>query len=261
MDYRISPHTRSQAVTNAAATIGVALPAGFLEQLAQAQAFPDAANQTVCTTQDLHAAVLAAIQEGRDYHADKTVQRLALDNQLTSENILAAARSRGEQLLAAALADWADEIVAGWADALDKHSAHLVAAVEAGLNLNDAAAVVARGGEGMHHLHKAQIAVKAWAAAGYGFGALAAVAGIAYSGTGPLALTQARKAELAAAYELALDEGTRDIDAWILARCGIPLRLATLGEFQKRVATFNADLQDEARDHAKQREQAGFNTR
>jgi hypothetical protein len=262
MQHLISARTRATAVTNAAATIGVGLPSGFLEQLALAQAFPGRANETVCTTPDLLDAVLACIEQGRDYHNDKNVQRLALNHQLTQANVLARARSRGEELLAAALADWADRIVAGWSAALDKHAAHLAAAAQAGLNLSDADAVVAKGGDNMVKLHNAQIAVKAWAAATHGFAALAAAAGIPYSGSGELALTAVRKAELEAADEMARDEGTRDIDAWTLVRSGVPLKLAaTLGEFRKRVATYTADAEAEARAEAKRRQEAGFNTR
>jgi hypothetical protein len=59
---------------------------------------------------------------------------------------------------------------------------------------------------------------------------------------------------------MARDEHT-DVDAWILARCGLSLRLATLGDFMARVATFDADVQAEHRDYAARRAEAGFETR
>lgn len=254
----ISARTRAQAVTNAAATLGVPLPADYLEQVDEAEAFTEAAKQTVCTPEDLHRAVLDAIQEGREYQADPTIQRLALDCQLTSQNILAAARSRSEQLVLAALRDHADDILDGWADALDEHSAHLVAAAEARLNLKDASGAVARGGAIMTHLHNAQIAVKAWAAAEHGFHALAAVAGVRINVNGTVALTPARLAELAPAYEMAREART-DVDAWVLARCGIPLRLATLDEFTRRAAQLKADTEAEARSRDARAVAAGFN--
>lgn len=49
-----------------------------------------------------------------------------------------------------------------------------------------------------------------------------------------------------------------DIDAWLLARCGLDLRLATLGDFMARVATFNADREAEERDYAARAAAAGF---
>ncbi|BBY91310.1 hypothetical protein MGALJ_09790 [Mycobacterium gallinarum] len=254
----ISAHTRAQTVTNAAATLGVPLPPAFLEKVDQAERFTEAAKETVCTKEKLHAAVLSAIEEGRDYHADKGIQRLALDCQLTSQNILAAARSRGEELVTAALNDHADDILDGWSDALDEHSAHLVAAAEAGLNLKDASGAVARGVDTMRQLHAAQIAVKAWAAAEHGFHTLAAVAGVRINATGTVALTPARLAELAPAYELARDERT-EVNAWILSRCGIVLRLATLDEFTRRAAQLRADTEAEARDRAARTNAAGFN--
>jgi hypothetical protein len=73
-----------------------------------------------------------------------------------------------------------------------------------------------------------------------------------------LALTPARKAELASAIKAARDART-DVDAWILARRGIPLKLATLGGFMARAATFNADRQAEERARAERAAAAGFN--
>ncbi|MGE2718505.1 aldehyde dehydrogenase [Mycolicibacterium celeriflavum] len=256
----ISAHTRAKAVANAAATINVPLPPAFLKKVDQAEAFTDAAKQTVCTDSKLHAAVLVAIEEGRDYHADERIQRLALDCQLTSQNILAAARIRSEELVTAALKDHADDILGSWADALDEHSARLVAAAEAGLNLNDAAGAVARGGDNMQHLHAAQIAVKAWGVAIHGFGTLAAVGGVTLSPrTAPLVLTPARKTELVPAVDMAREART-DVDVWTLTRCGIVLRLcASLGEFRERAAHFKADTEAEARDHAARAKAAGFN--
>lgn len=254
----ISARTRAQTITNTAATLGVPLPAAYLEQVDDAEAFTEAANQTVCKTEHLHRVVLDAIEEGRDYYADPKIQRMALNTQLTSSNILAAARSRSEQLVLAALRDHADDMLDGWADALDKHSTHLVAAAEARLNLKDATGAVARGGAIMTHLHNAQIAVKAWTAAERGFHALAAVAGVSINVTGTVALTPARLAELAPAYEMAREART-DVDAWVLARCGISLRLATLDEFTRRAAQLKADTEAEARDYAARANAAGFN--
>lgn len=178
---QISAHTRALAVTNAADTLHVALPPAYVEQFAEAEAFSTAASQTVCRRESLHRAVLDAIQQGRDYLSDPVIRAMALNAQLTDGNILAAARSRTEQLKLAALSDHAGDILDGWADALDEHSAKLAAAANAGVNLNDAAAAVARGGAIMSHLHNAQVAVKAWTAAANGFYALAAVAGVRIS--------------------------------------------------------------------------------
>lgn len=255
---QISARTRAQAVTNAADTLHVALPPAYVEQFAEAEAFAEAANQTVCQKETLHRVVLDAIQEGRDYLADPVIQRMALNAQLTSQNILASARSRSEQLMLAALADHADDILDAWADALDDHSAKLAAAAEAGVNLNDAAGAVARGGAMMTHLHNAQVAMKAWTAAANGFYALAAVAGVRINADPVIVLTPASLADLAPAFEMARDERAREVGVWVLARCGLPLRLATLAEFKVRAAQMKADAQAEARNHAARANAAGF---
>ena len=258
---QISAHTRALAVTNAADTLHVALPPAYVEQFAEAEAFSAAASQTVCRRESLHRAVLDAIQQGRDYLSDPVIRAMALNAQLTDGNILAAARSRTEQLKLAALSDHAGDILDGWADALDEHSAKLAAAADAGVNLNDAAGAVARGGAIMSHLHNAQVAVRAWTTATNGFYALAAVAGVRNSADSVTVLTPARLADLVPAYEMARDERAREVGVWVLARCGLPLRLATLDEFKERAAQMKADAQAEARNHAARANAAGFNRR
>ena len=112
MQHLISARSRAMTVEKAAAVLGVALPAGYLEQIAQAQAFADRAGQIAVTAEDLLAAVFEAIEDGRDHHSDKKVQRLALDHQITSLNLGQSVERRVNQLHLAALSDWADRFPA-----------------------------------------------------------------------------------------------------------------------------------------------------
>lgn len=253
MLHLISARTHAATVAKAANRLGIPLPAAYLEQVAQVEAFTDAVAQIRATTEQLDAAVFAAIDAGRDYHTDKAVQRLALDRQLTANNIGDRARSREVKLLAAALADHADSILESWSAALDPHADALAVAAEAGLDLDDDAAAIRKGGAVMQQLHDAQNAAVVWTEALRGFHACAAVSGVRVAGgyPVPLALTPARRADLIPAVELARDARTepnalaRDArtepDAWDLARAGLPLRLATIAEFSARAAIFNAD--------------------
>lgn len=260
MQHLISARTHAQNVAKAADVLGVPLPAAYAKQVDQAQAFSDAANRIGVTTGDLHGAVFAAIEAGRDYHDDPDVTRLLLDRVLSTQNVGESARRRGDELLAAALADHGDDILEGWADALDEHSDALSAAAEVvpGPDLADGRAAGVKGGEVLRHWATARSALEAWQAAERGWFALATVAGIRYSGHGPLIFTSARKADLEPAYQLARNERT-DVDAWLLARRGIPLRLATIGEFMSRVAQYHADKADEDRAREQRRLEAGFN--
>lgn len=260
MQHLISARTHAAAVAKAADVLGAPLPAAYAKQVDQAQAFSDAANRIGVTTGDLHGAVFAAIEAGKDYHDDPDVTRLLLDRVLSTQNIGESARRRGDELLAAALADHGDDILAGFADALDEHSDGLAAAAEAvpALDLRRGDNAAAKGGEVLRHWAAARTALDAWRAAERGFYALATVAGVNYSGRGALALTPARKADLEPAYELARNERT-DVDVWVLARRGLPLRLATLGEFMSRSAQYSADKAAEARAREQRRLEAGFN--
>ena len=252
MLHLVSARTHAATVAKAADRLGIPLPAAYLEQVAQVEAFTDAVAQIRATPEQLDAAVFAAIEAGRDYHTDKTVQRLALDRQLVASNIGDRARSREVELLAAALADHADSILESWSAALDPHADALAVAAEAGLDLDDDAAAIRKGGAVMQQLHDAQNAAVVWTEALRGFNALAAASGVRVAGYPvPLALTPARRADLIPAVELARDARTglnalaRDArtepDAWDLARTDLPLRLATIAEFSARAATFNAD--------------------
>jgi hypothetical protein len=262
MLHLISTGTHASTVARTAEILGVPLPAGYVEQVAEADAFTAAVARIAVATDQLHAAVFDAIEKGIDYHTDTTVQRLALDRLLTSENIGAPARTRSDQMLKAALADWANDILVDWADTLEPQSAALVAAVNAGLrNLKDTAGVIAKGGENMVKLHQAQVAVNAWAAAVNGFYALAIVSRVDYAGDVSVAIrTPARLADLEPAFAMARDEKREDVDAWTLARCGIPLELATLGDFMSRAATFKADREAEQRAEEEGRKQRVANS-
>ncbi|BBY10994.1 aldehyde dehydrogenase [Mycobacterium marseillense] len=260
MQHLISARTHAQNVAKAADVLGVPLPAAYAKQVDQAQAFSDAANRIGVTTGDLHGAVFAAIENGRDYHDDPDVTRLLLDRVLSTQNIGESARRHGDDLLAAALADHGDDILEGWADALTEHSDALAAAAEAvpALDLTDGRAAGAKGGDTLRHWAAARTALEAWTAAERGFYALATIAGINYTGRAALILTPARKADLEPAIDLARKQRT-DVDAWTLARRGIPLRLATLGDFMSRSAQYSADKAAEARAREQRRLEAGFN--
>jgi hypothetical protein len=261
MLHLVSTSTHGRTVTRTADTLGVPLPTGYIEQVADVDAFTAAVADITVTTDQLQTAVLSAIENGKDYRTDKTVLRLALDRSLTAEDISAVARTRASQMLAAALTDWADEILDDWADALEPHSAALVAAADAGLSdLEQTAGVIAKGGDNMDTLHHAQVAVSAWNAAVNGFCSLAIVSSVGFQGDVSVMIrTPARLTDLEPAFALARNEKTQ-VDVWTLTRCGVAMRLATLQQFMSRAAQFNADLQAEHRADDERRKQRVANS-
>jgi hypothetical protein len=244
----VTTRALAQLVTQAARTLGVPPPAAFTEQL-------DAANQLVTAAHNIHgadklrAAVLAALAEGRDYHADKEIGRLLLDAVLSDQlEIGIAARDRSVVDIEAALFEHADALLTGWADALEPHSQALAAAAAAlpNPNLDDYQAVVARGPKAMQHWAAAQEAVKQWKAATDGFRGLASAARITVDKRSPHILTAADIATIGQAQATAMREG-KQVDAWILARHAVPPRLPTLGEYMERVAMHEQQRQAAAR--------------
>lgn len=242
----ISARSYAQIVEKSADELGVALPARYFEHIEQARTLAESVSAIARVQADqLTTAALTALEAGRDHHTDKNVLRLLLDRTLSLSGIDQTARERADQAFRNMLTDCADDILESWSDALEPHSEHLSAAATAGLNLHRPDAVIAQGGDIMKLAHHAQAAVAAWSTAVTGFAALATVTGVNHNRrTAPMMFTPARRAELAPAFELARDEQT-DVDAWVLARCGIPLELATIGDFMARAATFEADRQAE----------------
>lgn len=84
-----------------------------------------------------------------------------------------------------------------------------------------------------------------WSAASQGFTAFADAAHIDYREHKAQILTDADAALLEPARQTARLEGSSHVDAWILARHGIPLCLATITEFHIRTMALDAREQVE----------------
>lgn len=252
-------------VTKTAETLGVPLPAGYTAELDRARVIvAGAARIGATTTAQLNAAVLDAIEAGSDVHTDPAVQRMILDRQLAASGLEIEADQRRKQVSHAAVVTYADDFLAGWADALAPHSAALAAAAKA-LPSPDLSSteVQTLDVEGMKHLSAAQIAVKLWAAAERGFGVLVQTAGPRFSShTRVLAITpDIGILEFASIRDEAVRERT-EVTPWLLAQHGIPLELATISEFAQRIANYErqreaAQAEAEAV-QAEQRRPAGF---
>ncbi|MGQ9407983.1 hypothetical protein [Mycolicibacterium gilvum] len=252
-------------VTKTAETLGVPLPAGYTAELDRARVIvAGAARIGATTTAQLNAAVLDAIEAGSDVHTDPAVQRMILDRQLAASGLEIEADQRRKQVSHAAVVTYADDILAGWADALAPHSAALAAAAKA-LPSPDLSSteVQTLDVEGMKHLSAAQIAVKLWAAAIQGFGVLVQTAGPRFNNHArPLSITpDIGLLEFAEVRDDARERG--EITPWLLAQHGIPLELATISEFAQRIANYERQRQEAAQaveqaEQASHRRTAGF---
>lgn len=229
-------------VTKTAETLGVPLPAAYIAELDRARAIVAGADRFRETSaSQLNSAVLDAIEAGRDVHTDKTVQRMMFDRNLTAGGIEMDADQRRKEISHAALLDYADDILASWAEFLKPHAEALANAAEAlpGHNLANTDQVATLTVEGMKHLSNAQIAVKLWAAAERGFIALVQTAGRRFSShTRPLSITpDIGILEFASIRDEAARDRT-EVTPWLLAQHGIPVELATITGFAERVANY-----------------------
>lgn len=231
-------------VRKTAETLGVPLPAALVEQLDHADRLAHTAETMVNQGGDLNEAVLDAIEAGRDFHTDKTVQRLALERMLANQGhgIADAARQRSMEQKRAVLAQFADPVLEKWATALEPHTAALTAAFAALPvdNLDNVQDVITRGTDAVQHWTNARQSIAMWNAASQGFTAFADAAHIDYTEHKAQILTDADAATLEPARQTANLEGSRQVDAWTLVRHGIPLALATLGQFTARVTRHEA---------------------
>ncbi|QQW36885.1 aldehyde dehydrogenase [Mycobacterium marinum] len=241
---QITARFYASQVRKSAETLGVPLPTVLVEQLDHADNLAHTAETMLNQGGDLNAAVLDAIEAGRDFHTDKAVQRLALERMLANQGhgIADAARQRSLHQKRTALVEHADVVLDEWAAALEPHTAALAAAVAALPvdNLDDVGNVITRGPDAVQQWSNAQRAITMWSAAVQGFTAFADAARIDYSEHRAQILTDAGAAALAHPWRTARLEGARHIDAWTLARHGVPLELATLDEFTARIARYEA---------------------
>ena len=110
-------------VAKTAETLGVSLPAGYIAGLDKARAIVAGAERFRETSaHQLNSAVLDAIEAGRDVHTDTTVQRMMFDRNLTAGGIEIDADQRRKEISHAALLDYADDILASWAEFLKPHA-------------------------------------------------------------------------------------------------------------------------------------------
>lgn len=225
-------------VKRAASALDVPLPADFSQRVDAADRITQAA-QKISNPDALNSTVLNALAEGRDYRTAPDVVHMLLDAYLVNQaSIAETARARWESDVQAALVDHADEILTGWTQALDPHGRALLAAAEAlpTPDLDDTRTIAEAGRKVLDHWANAQHAVKMWRQGVDGFMALAQANRITADRHNPAIITAADLQTLAPAVATSLRESA-PLDVWTVARHGIPLRLATLGDYMERSAS------------------------
>ncbi len=232
-------------VQQTSALLGVKLPKRFSDDVAAASAVLNAAEEIGDSSAALNAAVLDAIAKGADYRTDPAVTGLLLDAALVRvTGIGEAARARADQTIANALVAHADPscpLGATPSSHTLKHSPQQ-SDTRMPTNIDDGAAVKAAGDRAMLLSGPTQAAVKCWASAVGGFVALAHTARITANKGNAAILTDVGFDVLEPVEVEARSTGTR-IDAWLLARHGVPLSLARIGTYMERVAVHEQQRQ------------------
>ena len=237
--------TRGQTlvVQQTSALLGVKLPKRFSDDVAAASAVLNAAEEIGDSSAALNAAVLDAIAEGADYRTDPAVTGLLLDAALVRvTGIGEAARARADQTIANALIAHADPILSAWRDALEPHTQTLTVAVDAvPTNLDDGAAVKAAGDRAMNLWGPTQPPQVLGRASRRVHSVSPHRAD--HRQQGQRGHPHRRDFDILEPVEVeARTTGVR-IDAWMLARHGVPLSLARIGTYMERVAVHEQQRQ------------------
>jgi hypothetical protein len=117
---QLSAASFALTVARSAEKLNVELPDEYLDELAHADEVAAVVSGISATkVGELHNAVIDAVSAGRDYRTDQNVTRLFVASQIAASNIDQTARGRADNELRETLVEFADDILTGWADAVE----------------------------------------------------------------------------------------------------------------------------------------------
>ncbi len=218
------------------------IPAGLAAALTRAGRLAEQAQTLMPADGAIGVAVTAALDDGRDPAADPEVQRLVTATQLAGnyalpDQIAAGATDQARQ----ACAEAADQIVTTWAKAFDQAAATLTTAHQriGHLQLDDTAAILQLGDNTAAVWADAVAAVRVIDTINGGWGALATFT--------RLLQPSRRHRTLSIATTTYAQWIEHDLDGakpepWALVLAGLPMSLASFGEYRQRVQAIDAGI-------------------
>jgi hypothetical protein len=244
----ISASAKSRLIEDTATKLHCPLPKAFAQALTEARALQPAAAELEGQVAAMNAAAVSAIRQGKDPGADPNVIRLATLVTLGNNGIRHFAADFANDAISVAIVEHADAITASWASAVDDDLAVLTAAAEKlDVPVLDAADPLL--------LRRAGL-LNDWAgasgAAERGSVALAGMRGVLSAiavnyDKSDLVLVLAPDADLDAYQTANSLAGPNQINPWIIARSGAPMRLATVSEFMAAIGRVNAAHSEQQR--------------
>jgi hypothetical protein len=224
----------------------VELPAKFVTAISAARELSRSIDYSAAGDQMAHAAV-AALREGRDPTTDPLVQQYATARALHECGVRTVAESWSQDTIVELVREYADTIVAGWAEAIRPDLDVLQGA--AGhldqRDLNACDPVVLKRNNQLTLWADASSAAERADAALKGLKAILRMQNIGYDDMGQ-ALLLAPDADIPTLTGIGAMSGRGD-NAWTIARSGAPLRLPTPTEYLHAIARVTAERQEQQR--------------
>ncbi|USI88761.1 hypothetical protein [Rhodococcus pyridinivorans] len=229
---------QTQSVLIAVRRLGIDIPEPIATVEARVKAIAKAAESVAPAHHDMLAAIIRAVDAGKNPVDDKDVQRMLAGQSLANDAILHGLRGEAAQLLTEALIEHQGLLFDAWRAKFDKATTDLAAAykVLGGVNLNDTETVLQMGLD----------ASAAWSTANNALATLRDVM-TAWQSWATVTRQVSVRNDYAILRVAAVDWHTyRDhelggtIDYWKLTGLGIPFGLADVATYQRRVADIEA---------------------
>jgi hypothetical protein len=114
----ISANAHRRRIEETAATLGVALPTGFTKALTTAAKLIADTAEFNGVTRALNERAVSLLLSGKPVETDDTIKKLCVRRTLSESGLRVAGERTGNDMINTAIAEFADDVLTGWADAL-----------------------------------------------------------------------------------------------------------------------------------------------
>ena len=240
----ITANAHVAVIRTTARKLGTALPAPFDQALADAQALREATRLIEGSAGAVNARIVNCIKQGKDWRIDKEVQALMFERVAAANGIRAAGDQEATDIVAQAVTDHGDTILASWADAITVDAKTLTEAAQRldvpSLDPGEVDMALLKRRNLINDWAQASSAADRITTARDGWRAIATAVHVPWQRQHePLIFSDAPQQVIDAARSGNRNEAT----VWSLARAGAPLRLATIDEYMQRVSRYTAEHQ------------------
>jgi hypothetical protein len=256
----VTARAHASIVERTAEKLAVPSPKPYAAAIAQARKLVADSEQLMAAVPAVSSRAVELILTGQDPGTDEEIARRLVYRALVDSGLGAAATDRANDVIGAALVEHADDLIRGWDTALAGDFAALTAAAAVLdiVDLKDAELAALRQAGHIDVWATAATAADRIHIGHAGWQAIAAGISIQYLAE-HVALSLAPDADISS-IDAANATSSRP-DAWLLARLGAPLRLATTADFVAAIGSYTAEKQRRYREHEEANRRTGFDTR